>query len=108
MYSAVSYTWARYRYQGCQKVYNLYTGTVFQQRHLTPPQAVLLLRGICKGESSQVLVQELGLNYKTVLDLRHQIQANVEAHQPDTPLPDHETETDEMFQNAGEKRDLAP
>jgi hypothetical protein len=29
--------------------------------------------------------------------------ANAEAAQPNTPLPDHQTETDEMFQNAEEK-----
>jgi transposase-like protein len=93
-----------YRCQVCDTVYNLYTGTVFQQHHLTPQQVVLLMRGICKGESSKMLAQELQLNYKTVLDLRHSIQANAEQQQPDTPLSDTTTETDEMFQNAGEKR----
>jgi transposase-like protein len=93
-----------YRCQICDAPYNLYTGTVFQQRHLRPQQVVLLMRGICKGESSKMLAQELKLNYKTVLGLRHQIQANAEQQQPNTPLPDQETETDEMFQNAGGKR----
>ena len=51
-----------------------------------------------------MLSTELGINYKTILTLRHEIQANAEQLQPDTPLPDDETETDEMFQNAGEKR----
>ena len=85
-------------------LYNLYTGTVFQQTHLTPMQVVLLMRGICKGESSKVLAAELKLNYVTVLTLRHLIQANAEKAQPETPLPDQRTETDEMFQNAREKR----
>jgi hypothetical protein len=93
-----------YRCQVCDTVYNLYTGTVFQQHHLSPQQVVLLMRGICKGESSKMLAQELQLNYKTVLDLRHSIQANAQRQQPDTPLSDTATETDEMFQNAGEKR----
>ena len=84
--------------------YNLYSGTVFQQTHLTPLQAVLLMRGICKGESSKVLAEELELNYGTVLTLRHEIQLNAEQAQPTTPLADPHTETDEMFQNAGEKR----
>jgi transposase-like protein len=88
----------------CNTAYNLYTGTVFQQRHLTPMQVVLLMRGICKGESTNMLAAELDLNYKTVLDLRHAIQANAEAEQPEAPLPDKRSETDEMFQNAGEKR----
>jgi transposase-like protein len=94
-----------YRCRKCRHVYNLYSGTVFQQHHLTPAQAVLLIRGILKGEPSKVLASELGLNYLTVLHLRHHLQANAQALQPDTPLSDLETESDEMFQNAGEKRD---
>jgi hypothetical protein len=88
----------------CQTVYNLYSRTVFQQRHLTPQQVVLLLRGIVKGETSQSLADELGLNYGTVLELSRAIQANAVLLQPETPLVDAVTETDEMFQNAGEKR----
>jgi len=97
-----------HRCRNCGTAYNLYTGTVFQQRHLTPMQVVLLMRGICKGESSNMLAAELELDYKTVLDLRHSIQANAEAEQPKEPLPDERTETDEMFQNAGEKRQTSP
>ena len=93
-----------YRCRVCGTAYNLDTGTVFQQRHLTPMQVVLMMRGICKGESSKMLAAELELDYKTVLELRHAIQANAEAEQPEEPLPDERSETDEMFQNAGEKR----
>lgn len=93
-----------YRCNCCQSPYNLYTETIFQQHHLTPMQVVLLVRGTLKGESSKMLSTELGVNYKTVLTLRHELQANAERLQPDTPLLDDETETDEMFQNAGEKR----
>ncbi|NIV94816.1 hypothetical protein GWN42_18995 [candidate division KSB1 bacterium] len=77
---------------------------MFQQHHLTPMQVVLLMRGVLKGEPSKTLAAELDLNYKTVLTLRHQLQASAERLQPETPLTDDETETDEMFQNAGEKR----
>jgi transposase-like protein len=93
-----------YRCNVCDTAYNLYSGTIFQQTHLTPMQVVLLMRGICKGESSKVLAAELKLDYITVLTLRHAAQANAEKAQPDTALPDQHTETDEMFQNAGEKR----
>jgi hypothetical protein len=71
-------------------------------------QVVLLMRGICKGESSNVLAAELELDYKTILELRHAIQANAEAQKPEEPLPDEHSETDEMFQNAGEKRGTSP
>jgi transposase-like protein len=97
-----------YRCQVCDTAYNLYTGTIFQQKHLTPMQIVLLMRGICKGESTNILAAELGLSYSTVLNLRHTIQANAEAEQPETPLPDAHSETDEMFQNAGEKGAVTP
>jgi hypothetical protein len=92
-----------YRCRHCDTVYNLYTGTIFQQRHLTPRQVVLLLRGFRKGEPSTVLAAELELDYRTVLELRHEVQKRAEWAQPETPLPDAETETDEMFRN-GEKR----
>ncbi len=97
-----------WRCTGCQRTYNLYTGTVFAQHHLTPEQVVMLLRGIRKGEPTTMLSAELEMSYKTVLDLRHEIQANAQRAQPDTPLSDSETETDEMFQNAGEKRRPPP
>lgn len=93
-----------YRCKDCQSIYNLYTGTVFQQRQLRPQQAVLLLRGVLKGEASEVLARELELNYGTILQLRRKIQDNAQAMQSDDPLPDFEAESDELFQNAGEKR----
>jgi hypothetical protein len=67
-------------------------------------QVVMLMRGICKGETTAKLSAELRVGYKTLLTLRHEIQANAEKAQPETPLVDEHSETDEMFQNAGEKR----
>ena len=64
---------------------------------------MLLLRGICKGEPAASLARELGLSRQTVHNFRKQIQANAERLQPEDALPDSCTETDEMFQNAGEK-----
>jgi len=93
-----------YRCNECEQAYNLYSGTVLQQRHLTPHQVVLLLRGILKGEPAKTLAGELALHYTTVLEIRHDLQENARLKQPKTPLPDTATETDEMFQNAGEKR----
>jgi len=93
-----------YRCRGCNTAYNLYTNTIFQQRHLTPPQVVLFLRGVLKGEASTTLAAELKVSVQTILDLRRDVQDSARFLQSNTPLPDEQTETDEMFQNAGEKR----
>ena len=93
-----------YRCLMCGGIYNLYSSTVFQQKQLTPAQVVLLLRGIYHGESSAHLARELGLSRPTVHCLRRAIQANAQVLQPNSPVVDEQTETDEMFQNAGEKK----
>jgi transposase len=76
---------------------------VFAHKQLRPAQAVLLLRGVCKGESTASLVRELHLAYGTVHGVRKHLQANAAHLQPTTPVPDKEIETDKMFQNAGKK-----
>jgi transposase-like protein len=93
-----------YRCQLCQRVYNLYTGTIFAGSNLDPRRVVLLLRGICKGEPATVLSQELSLSRLCVHRWRKRIQANAFAILSQAALADDNTETDEMFQNAGEKR----
>ena len=93
-----------YRCRACNTAYNLYSGTIFQQRHFTPPQVVLFLRGILKGEASTTLAAELKVSPQTILDLRRDVQDSARFLQTNTPLSDRHTETDEMFQNAGEKR----
>jgi hypothetical protein len=92
----------------CGRAYNLYTGTIFEHHQLTPVQVVLLMRGMVKGETTASLSRELKVNYNTVLVLRHELQANAEREQPDNALRDVEAESDEVFQNAGEKRPTPP
>jgi hypothetical protein len=79
--------------------FHLYRGTVLQQRHMRPQQLVLLVRGLLKGEPGTILAAELGLNYLTVLEPRRDLQDQAQQMQADTPLPDEQTETDEMFHN---------
>jgi transposase-like protein len=93
-----------YRCKHCDCVYNLYTGTVFAGCGLSPRQAVLLVRGVCKGESSATLAKELGLCRSTVHLLRQKVQTNGYGLLAQGALTDPETETDEMFQTAGDKR----
>ncbi len=71
-----------YRCLCCDGIYNLYSGTVFQQKRLTPAQAVLLLRGVCQGTPTAQLAREIGLSRPTVHSIRHAIQANAQALQP--------------------------
>ena len=94
-----------YRCKHCQSAYNLYSGTVFAGTQFRPLQVVLLLRGICQGVSSSQLSRELDVSRQTVLSLRRKLQASAEQMQPQGALPDAAVETDEMFQNAGEKGD---
>ena len=93
-----------YRCLECEGIYNLYSGTLFEKKHLRPSQVVLLLRGVSKGESSMKLAKELSLSRTTVHELRKHLQTNAQRLQPDDPLMDEHVETDEMFENAGEKR----
>jgi hypothetical protein len=87
----------------CEGIYNLYSGTLFEKKHLRPSQVVLLLRSVAKGEPSTRLAQELGVSRTTVHHLRKALQQNAQRLQPEAPLIDEHIETDEMFQNAGEK-----
>ena len=97
-----------YRCNPCGHVYNLYSGTVFAGTQFRPSQVVLLLRGVCQGVSSAQLGRELGLSRQTILSIRRKLQSSAEQLQPEDALPDAEVETDEMFQNAGEKGDWRP
>ena len=96
-----------YRCRQCDKTYNVYSKTVFEARYFTPEQAVLLVRGVVKGEQAQVLANEIGVCRQTVQAVRKLILASAILAQPEGPIGDEVTETDEMFQNAGEKRLLA-
>lgn len=93
-----------YRCKVCHGLYNLYSGTVFEGTHFTPEQTVLFLREVLQGKPSAKLARELKISRTTALALRHKLQANAEDEQTSEPLSDLEVETDEMFQNAGEKR----
>jgi transposase-like protein len=89
----------QHRCRHCRKMYTVYAGTMFANKHLRPTQVILLLRGICKGEPTASLARELQLAYDTVPPVREQIQAHAIHLQPNTPLLDVVTETDEMFQS---------
>src|SRR3954453_16640123 len=82
-----------YRSLQCESIYNLYSGTLFEKKHLRPSQVVLLLRGVAKGESSMRLAEELSVSRSTVHELRKELQQNARRLQPEAPLTDEHTET---------------
>ena len=85
-------------------VYNLYSQTLFAGSQLSAPQVVLLLQGILQGKTSKQLARKLDLTEVTVWLWQHRVQAQAKPLQPETALAELNTESDEMFQNAGEKR----
>jgi len=98
-----------YRCKACGRVYNAFTGTDWQGTQLRPSQVVLILRGFAQGRSTAGLARELGGSRRHLLDRRHALQARAlaAAAAGATPLPDGTVEADEMYHNAGEKRDQA-
>ena len=96
-----------HRCKDCRRVFNMYTNTPWQGTHLSPAQILLILRGLAKGEPTAKLAREIGISRQHLLRLRHAIQARALDAADRTPLPDEHTEADEMYQNAGEKRDSA-
>ena len=93
-----------YRCKGCRRVFNLFTGTPWRGTHFSPVQILLILRGIAQGVPTAKLAREVGISRQHLLRLRHQIQARALDAADHSPLPDDQTEADEMYQNAGEKR----
>jgi hypothetical protein len=77
---------------------------MFEGKHLRSAQTILLWCGVCKDEPTAAIAREIGLSRQTGHDLCKAVQANAERFQPAKPVPDPRTETDEMFQNVGEKR----
>jgi len=63
----------------------------------------LIPRGFAQGISTRQLADELECDYGTLLSYRHEIQAAALQEQDTSTLPDAVTESNEAFQNAGEK-----
>lgn len=98
----------QYRCRDCGRFFNVFTGTVFQKSHYPCSKIVLILRGIAKGESTAGLSRELKIDRANLLYLRHELQENALRNRSSEPLADEATESDEMYQNAGEKGVLHP
>jgi transposase-like protein len=92
-----------YRCPACGRVFNAWTGTVFQGTQYRPSRLVLILRGFAQGVSTAQLARELRCSRRHLLKLRHKFQSQAQSGLDRTPLEDTEVEADEMYQNAGEK-----
>ena len=99
--------YAAWRCVKCNGYYTLLSRTVFEKTHQRPARLVMLLRGIAKGESSARLSRELEIGRKRVMTLRQRIQNNLYETLPTEVMTGQTFEADEVYQNAGEKRDSA-
>ena len=98
----------KYRCRSCGAVFNLFTGTLWAGTQYDGATVVMVLRGFTQGVPTLHLALELSLDYSTLLERRHRLQALVLQNCDKAPLPDQEVEADELYQNAGEKRRPAP
>jgi transposase-like protein len=92
----------------CGRVYNAFSGTVWQGTHHRCSEVVRILQGIAQGTPTLHLAKELEMDRKHLLERRHKIQAVAAQVCTREPLSDEVVETDEMYQNAGEKGKLHP
>ena len=92
-----------FRCRTCRKIFNIFTDTSWSGSSYPCSTIILILRGFAQGTPTLHLSKELNIDYKTLLERRHQFQENAYDNRILDELTDDDVETDEMFQNAGEK-----
>lgn len=93
-----------YRCRDCQRPYTLVTGTAFEKTRQQPSTIVLLLRGVTQGVSTAQLAAEIDLSRRQTHTLRQRIQDNANETAPQSQMEGMYFESDEVYQNAGEKK----
>jgi hypothetical protein len=88
----------------CGRIYNIFAGTEWQGTHYRCSVIVCILRGIAQGIPSKHLAEELDIDFSQLLERRHRMQDRTLASLPKGKMEGSVFETDEMYQNAGEKR----
>ena len=83
--------------------FTLFTTTIFAKTHFKCSEVVLIIRGFLQGVRTAQVARELACDYQNLLELRHAFLAQGAANLTRSVLADEGTETDEVFQNAGEK-----
>lgn len=99
-----------WRCKSCGRIFNIFTGTIFQKNKRSCSHIVLILQGFCQGKTTSLLARELECDEDTLLKLRH--KWNAACAQQCFEVPGFgaldTVEIDEMYQNAGEKRNSPP
>lgn len=93
-----------YRCRDCQRPCTLVAGTAFEKTRQQPSTIVPLLRGVTQGVSATQLAEELDLSYKQARTLRKRLQDNANETAPQSRMEGTHFESDEVYQNAGEKK----
>lgn len=91
------------RCRECGCVWNIFSTTTLKGIRYDCRKILLMLRGFSQGVSTNHLSNELHIDYSCLLEWRHRLQEFAFENRSLTPLPDTRQESDEMFQNAGEK-----
>lgn len=92
-----------YKDKDSGQYFTVFTGTIFEYTHFRCSEVILILRGFLQGVSTNQLSRELDCDYQNLLELRHKFMETGYSNLNRTALKDLITETDEMFQNSGEK-----
>lgn len=95
-----------YECRNCGQRFTIFTHTALQGIRYSVVQIVQLVRGFAQGETTARLAREIQGCRKNVLKWRHKLQQLAMAARPRDPLRDEVVESDEMYQNSGEKGDL--
>lgn len=93
-----------YRCRQCDGYYTILTDTAFEKTRQRPATLVLLLRGVAQGETTARLSRELAMSYTQTLTLRQRLQDNANETAPMDLMAGTHFESDEVYQNAGEKK----
>lgn len=57
-----------YRCRCCQGIYNLYSQTIFEARHLRPSQVVGLIKAVLNGDSAATIAHTLKIGRSTAIE----------------------------------------
>jgi transposase-like protein len=93
-----------YRCRDCDRYHTILTDTTFEKTRQRPSTLVLLLRGVCQGETTARLARELARSRQHTHTLRQRLHDNAHETAPMDQLTGTAFEADEVYQNAGEKK----